>query len=321
MTPSIAPPKLMPGDRVALVSPARWPTEPHVTGLVAALQRHGLIPGLHPQMNAQYLFDGGRVGQLAGSDELRAAAFNEVLADPTIKAIFFPRAGTGSYRILDRIDYAAAAAHPKIVMGFSDVDILLSALYQRSGLITFRGPLGVSFAGKDMDPRTESECFALLSGQKTEWDWTGATALHEGVAEGIMVGGNIAVLNANIGTPDEVDTDGKIVVLEECDELLFRLDRFLYQASRAGKFSRARAVLFGTIENMLDGEQHDGSGSPFGEDVPAMLRRWVPDHVPLVHGLPLGHGAYLSSHPIGARVRVEIGRSVTKLKLLEPVVS
>jgi len=316
----IAPPKLIKGDKIALLSPARWPRESHVNGLVSAIERHGFIPVLHEQTLMQHLFGDGQVGQLAGSDSVRAQAFNEVLRDPTIKAIFFPRAGTGSYRILDMIDYEAAAKNPKIIMGFSDIDILLSALNQRAKLITFRGPLGVSFSSPEMDLRTESECFEILTGQKQEWVWTGATALHEGMAEGALVGGNIAVLNANIGTPYEVDTVDKIVIIEECDELLFRLDRFLYQASKAGKFSRAKAVLFGTIENMIDGEQHDGSGSPFGEDVPEMLRRWIPEHIPLAYGLPLGHGSYLSSHPIGASVSVEIGKDITKMRLLSPAV-
>jgi muramoyltetrapeptide carboxypeptidase len=316
----IAAPKLSAGDKVALISPARWPTESQGQALVNALNRHGLIPVIYPQTYSKTFLADGRTGQLAGSDDERAAAFNEVLRDPAIKAIFFPRAGTGSYRILDKIDYEAAKENPKIIVGLSDIDIVLASIQKRSGLITFRGPLGVSFANPDMDPRTESECFELLTGKRSEWTWTCGTVLREGHAEGELVGGNLAVLNANIGTPFDVDTKGKIVVVEECDELLFRLDRFLYQASKAGKFAHAKAVLFGTIENMLDGEQHDGSGTPFGKEVPEMLRDYVPSHIPLVYGLPLGHGAYLSSHPIGGPVAIDMTQGVTKMRLLAPVV-
>ncbi len=284
------------------------------------LERHGLVPVLHPQLYERISLSDGRLGQLAGTDDIRATAFNEVLNDPTIKAIFFPRAGTGSYRILDNIDYQAVVKNPKIIIGFSDIDILLSAISVRSGIITFRGPLGVSFTNPDIDPRTETECFELLTGQRSAWVWTGA-ALREGSAEGVLVGGNLAVLNANIGTPYDVDTNGKIVVIEESDELLFRLDRFLYQASKAGKFTHAKAALFGTMENMLDGEQHDGSGSPFGKDLPEMLNDFIPTNIPVAYGLPLGHGPYLSSHPIGAPVKVEIRKAVTKMQLLSPVVA
>jgi muramoyltetrapeptide carboxypeptidase len=115
----IVPQKLIAGDKVALLAPARWPTEAHVEGLVKVLRRHGLIPFAHPQIFERPLLSGNRVGQLAGSDKIRAEAFNEVLADPTVKAIFFPRAGTGSYRILDKIDYAAAARNPKIIIDHS----------------------------------------------------------------------------------------------------------------------------------------------------------------------------------------------------------
>src|SRR5262249_52276729 len=149
---------------------------------------------------------GGKVGQLAGSDEVRAAAFNKALRDPAIKGIFFPRAGTGSYRLLGKIDYAAAAKNPKVIIGHSDVDILLAAINQRSNLVTFRGPLGVNFANSEMDPRTESECFELLMGKRDSWNWKNVTVLQEGAAEGDLVGGNLAVLNANIGTPYDVDT-------------------------------------------------------------------------------------------------------------------
>jgi muramoyltetrapeptide carboxypeptidase len=307
----IAPPKLHPGDKVALLAPARWPAEQLTQALIDTLKRHGLVPVPHVQLQR-------RPGQLAGSDEVRANAFNDALRDPSIKAIFFPRAGSGSYRILDKIDYAAARQNPKIIIGFSDIDSLLSAISAHSGLITFRGPMGANFAAPDMDPRTESECFELLTGQRSEWQWNNATIITPGVAEGVIVGGNLATLNAQIGTPHDVDFTDKIVVLEEVDELLFRLDRFLYQA--APKLARARAVLFGTIENMLDGEYHDGSGTPFGEDLPHMLRRYVPACVPTAFGLPLGHGHYLSSHPIGAKVRVEIVQNSVKMNLLEAVV-
>jgi muramoyltetrapeptide carboxypeptidase len=311
----IAPPKLKPGDKVGLVSPARWSTDAHIQALVSVLERNGLEPVLHPQLKER------GAGQLAGSDDQRADAFNDLLRDPAIRGIFFPRAGTGSYRILDKIDYQAAATDPKIIIGFSDVDILLAAISARSGIVTFRGPVGVSFTNQNIDPRTESDCFELLTGARTSWEWTGAVALHGGSAEGELVGGNLAVLNAAIGTPFDVDTSGKIVIIEECDELLFRLDRFLYQAAQAGKFAHAKAVLFGTIENMLDGEQHDGSGNRFGKDVPEMLRDFIPAHIPLVYGLPLGHGPYLSSHPIGARARVEITAAATTMRLLEPTIS
>ncbi|MER2519751.1 MAG: LD-carboxypeptidase [Bdellovibrionales bacterium] len=316
----IIPPKLTPHDKVALLAPARWPNDSYIQGLSAALNKYGFEPMPHPQLQARMELGNGRVGQLAGEDEVRAAALNEALNDATIKAIFFPRGGTGTYRILDRIDYDAAARNPKIIMGYSDLDCLLAALNQRSGLVTFRGPMGVNFADPARDPRTERECFELLTGLRSEWTWEGATCLRPGVAEGGLVGGNLAVLNAQIGTPFEVDTEGKIVVVEDCDELTYRIDRFLYQAAAAGKFAKAKAVLFGTLENMVDGEQHDGSGLPFGIALRDMLLRYVPDHVPLASGLPLGHGTYLSSHPIGASVRVEIGESVTRMQLLAPVV-
>jgi muramoyltetrapeptide carboxypeptidase len=136
-----------------------------------------------------------------------------------------------------------------------------------------------------------------------------------------LVGGNLAVLNANIGTPFDVDTAGKIVVIEDCDELYFRIDRFMYQASAAGKFAKAKAVLVGTIENIMDGEQHDGSRNLFGVDLSDILRHFIPDHVPVAYGLPLGHGTYLSSHPIGAGVRFDIDDGAVRMKLLAPAVA
>lgn len=313
----MVPPRLAPRDKVALLAPARWPKGDFIEGLASFLDRHGFTPVLHPQLKARITLQDGQVGQLAGSDALRAEAFNEALRDPSIKAIMFPRGGTGTYRILDMIDYDAAARNPKIIMGYSDLDCLLAALSQRSGLVTYRGPMGVNFADAARDPRTEQECLEVLTGQRTSWTWDGATGLRPGSAEGALVGGNLSALNAQIGTPFEVDTDGKIVVIEDCDELTYRIDRFLYQAAAAGKFARARAVLFGTLENMVDGEQHDGSGLPFGISLRDMLMRYVPAHVPMACGLPLGHGAYLSSHPIGATVRVEIGPGVTRMRLME----
>lgn len=302
-------PTLKPGDKIAIVAPARWPAPAYVDALVATLTQHGLVPVVHPQVNAYETTPGGQRAQLAGSDAVRAAALNEVLADPTIQGVFFPRGGTGTYRILDLIDTTAAAKAPKVVVGYSDLDILLDFLAQRCGYATYRGPMGVNFATPTMDPQTEADCFDVLMRGKRTWRWQG-TVITPGTAEGRLVGGNLAVMNTNIGTPYQMDATDAVLVLEECDELLFRLDRFLYQAAAAGLFTKARAVLFGTIENMLDGEQHDGSGTPFGHEVPDMLRHYVPAHVPMAYGLPLGHGAHLSTHPIGARVRVTLGEDV-----------
>jgi muramoyltetrapeptide carboxypeptidase len=313
------PKKLQVGDIVAIVSPARWPKPSYTQALIAALERQGLVPMPYPkELYEQNKREVG-AGQLAGTDAQRAEALNAVISDKSVKAVFFPRAGTGSYRILDRIDYQAIRSNPKIIIGFSDVDILLHAINAKTGLITFRGPLGVNFASQDFDPRTEKDCFDLLFGKLSQWTWTEGKALRLGNAEGELVGGNLAVLNANIGTAFEVDTTNKIVVIEECDELLFRLDRFLYQASKAGKFAKAKAVIVGTIENMLDGEQHDGSGAPFGKDLDEMLLEYVPDNIPLVSGLPLGHGAYLSSHPIGARMSLSVTEKYTKMQLAETI--
>lgn len=316
--PMIVPPKLLPGDKVALLAPARWPEERYVEALSSFLVRHGLVPVRHPQLLAKWRGEDGREGQLAGDDETRVTALNEALRDLSIKAIMFARGGTGTYRLLDKVDYEVAARNPKIVMGFSDLDCLLAALCQRSGFVTFRGPMGFTFANPASDPRTERDCIEVLTGRRSSWVWEGASCLRPGIAEGEIAGGNLAVLNAQIGTPFEVDTDGKIVVVEDCDELTFRIDRFLYQASAAGKFSKARAVLFGTLEGMVDGETHDGSGLPFGISLRDMLSRYVPDTIPVAYGLPLGHGAYLSSHPIGAPAHVEVGPNAVTMRLLAP---
>lgn len=317
----IAPGRLRAGDKVALVAPGRRAEAAQIEALSAVLQRRGLTPVPSAQLQEMVVSGDGRPGQLAGTDAARAAAFNAAVRDPAVKAIFFPRAGTGSYRILDKIDYAAVRANPKIIMGFSDVDLLLAAVAARSGVVTFRGPLGWNFTRADRDPRTEEDCFALLEGRKTAWRWEGAQGLTAGTAEGVLAGGNLAVLNAAIGTPFDVAMRDSIVVIEECDELLFRFDRFLYQASAAGKFAGARAVLVGTLENMLDGEQHDGSGAPFGMNLPEMLRDYVPASVPLAMGLPLGHGRYLSSHPVGVRARVTVEAGAVSMALLEPAVA
>jgi muramoyltetrapeptide carboxypeptidase len=317
----LIPPQLAPGHKVGIVAPARWPEEKALAALCATLERHGLVPVVHPQAREKSVTADGKSGQLAGSDERRAEALNDVLNDASIRAVFFPRGGTGSYRLLDKIDYAALRRDPKIIVGFSDVDALLAVIHQQTGLVTFRGPMGVSFA-RAADPRTEADCFALLMGRKTNWTFENVQVLQAGDAEGPMLGGNLATLNSLIGTPYDVRTEGGLVVVEDCDELYYRIDRFLFQTSRAGKFATAKAVLFGTLENVLDGEQHDGSGCPFGLGIEAILRTYVPASLPLVMGLPLGHGAYLAAHPLGVPMRFSAQKEgrVT-LDLLSPCVA
>lgn len=296
------PPPLKAGGTVGLVSPARWPEPAWIEKTKAMLEGRGYRVATHSQ-NAL------REGQLAGSDAARTAALHDMFADPAIDAVMCVRGGTGSTRLLDLLDYDLIAKNPKAFVGFSDITALLQAITRRCGFVTFHGPLGWNFAQPDHDPRTTDELFAMLG----PWDaqclrFPTVETARAGVAEGVLVGGNITLLQYLIGTPYDWSADDAILFIEDVDEALYKVDAKLRQFSMAGKFRHVRAVLVGTMVDIVDGEtgfMRSGE-QPYGRDLRQIVMDHVPPHIPLAFNFPCGHAPYITTLPVGARVTLQL---------------
>ena len=231
---------------------------------------------------------------LAGSDQDRADRLTGAWTDPDVRAVWTARGGYGTQRILDLLDWEAlAGAAPKLLAGFSDVTALHQAFASRLGVATLHGA-GAAGLGDDAPASVEETRRLVLDAGPVVLH--GASAPEGGAAEGVLVGGNLTVLAASVGTPLVHPAAGGVVLLEDVGEQPYRLDRSLTQLLRSGWFDGAHGIALGAFTDC---------GDP--EHVTALLHdRLAPLGVPVLRGLPVGHVP--ANHPVllGARATLDL---------------
>lgn len=294
-------PILKKGDRVALAAPARAVSPDEMAPAIAAMESWGLrvtVPdGLYE-----------RDGQLAGSDGHRAALLQQLLDDPEVKAIVCCRGGYGTVRIVDRLDLTHFVRHPKWIVGYSDITVLHSHLHTLTGLPTLHATMPVNFPPDGhATPATESLRRALL-GDPLDIGWTGRTAhtppagLHLTTQ---IVGGNLSILYSLLGSRSQLDTRGKVLLVEDLDEYLYHIDRMMQALRRAGLLDGIAALLVGGMNDM-----HDNT-VPFGRTVEqSVLDATAGLPCPVVFDAPFGHlGDNNLAIPLGTKITLTVDNS------------
>jgi muramoyltetrapeptide carboxypeptidase len=245
-----------------------------------------------------------RHGYFAGRDEQRATDLNAALRDDAIDAIWCLRGGYGAMRILESIDFAAAARRPKPVIGYSDITALHSAFALRSGIVTYHGP--TARAELSSFSRRSLAC-ALVHGGDSCGEAPDARVLHGGVAQGTLAGGNLALLSALTGTPFSPRLGDAILVLEDIDEPVYRVDRMMRQLLLAGLLDGVRGMVFGACTNCPEAAD-DGArrlDDVIGEVAAAL-------GIPTIIGAPVGHINDQWTLPLGAAASLDAdGRTLT----------
>ncbi|MGH9380773.1 MAG: S66 peptidase family protein [Thermoanaerobaculia bacterium] len=313
----IKPPKLSEGDTVGLVLPARMAFEPsHIDLARRQLEALGFAVKLGENAYARDTY-------LAGTDEQRAADLNSMFADPEVDGIFCYTGGWGTPRILPLLDYPLIRDHPKVLIGFSDITALVNAVYQETGVVTFHGPT----AAGQIRPWTREQMRRVIQSSEpigtlgnppkeekalVNWDYPLLT-VRGGRARGRLVGGNLTLVCALMGTPWELDTRGAILLLEDVEEDLYRIDRMLTQLYLAGKLREVAGVVFGDCSRCDPGE-----GTSFSLE--QILRHWLqPLGVPVLSGLAFGHVPERLTLPIGLEATLDADAGT--LTLDEPAVT
>lgn len=293
----VRPPLLRPGAVVVVVEPSSPVPVGRLDAGLAVLRGWGLevveAPHLrHTDPDLPYL---------AGADADRAGDLQEAWLDPDVAAVLCGRGGYGVPRLLDLLDWSAMGrARPKPVLGFSDITPLLHGIGARLGVATVHGPVVTGIG--DGDEASREHLRRLLLGTsvgeaRTEPFAEGLTTLVPGRAEGPLVGGNLALLAASVGTPDLLPADGAIAVLEDVDETPFRLDRLVTQLLRSGWFEGVRGVVLGGFT---------GCGDPDQVRV-TMAERLRALGVPVVADAPIGHDQPNLAWWMGGRAVLEDG--------------
>jgi len=296
----IRPDRLHPGDTVAVVAPS-GPVDPdRLARGLARLRSWGLEvrPPVDSEPSQAYL---------AGPDVVRARELTAAWADPAVRAVIATRGGYGAHRILDLLDWdGLASAGPKLLVGFSDLTALHQAFAARLGLVTVHGPVAASLA--DRDDETLAGLRALLMDGLCP-PLTGLTVGVAGRAEGVLTGGNVAVLAAGVGTPWAGSASGGIVVLEDVGERPYRLDRTLTQLLRSGWFDGVQGVVCGEFVDC----------GPPAEVRAVLADRLEPLRVPLVYDAPVGHGATNRALPFGVKAGLDATGASATLSVDDPL--
>ena len=306
------PPPLKPGGTIGIVSPGRWPRPEIVAKGKALLEARGYTVVVHAQ---NYLHE----GQLAGSDAARTEAIMDMFADRTIDAVICARGGTGSIRLLDRLDYKLIRRNPKPFIGFLDITFLLQVMNRRAGLVTYHGPVLWNFTLADGGQHSADDLFAVVGEKKNmRMRYPDIECVRAGRAEGMLTGGNITMLQRLIGTPYDWSGRDAILFIEDIDEVIYKLAEKLQHMKLAGKFEGVRAVIVGEMIDIADGETGFArkSEKPYGKSLREILLDVLPPDVPLCFNFPCGHGKYITTLPIGGPVKLTLNARGAELTII-----
>lgn len=310
----VRPKRLSAGETVALVAPASATFQ----GVDLDIARESLEAlGLKVKVGRHVL---ARHGYLAGADKDRAADINGFFADREVRAVLPIRGGWGSARVLPYLDFEAIRRNPKIVLGFSDITALLLSIHAKTGLVTFHGPNGMGrwdawsvdhvrrllFNGEAVtleNPRSMSDRNSLVQTENR------VRTIHPGTARGRLLGGNLTVLTATLGSPYVPAWDGAILFLEDVGEDLYRIDRMFTQLKLAGVLEKIRGFVFGTCAECGPGE---GFASLTLEEI--LADHIKPLAVPAWFGAMIGHQMQQWTLPVGAEVQIDSSKGTITLQ-------
>jgi muramoyltetrapeptide carboxypeptidase len=247
----------------------------------------------------EHLFD--RQRYLAGSDHDRVSDLHEMFSDPEVKAVFCARGGYGSARLLQEIDFPLIRNNPKIFVGFSDLTALLIALYKECGLVTIHGPTLTSLPH---EKNWELLARLITTSQGLRVSFHQGSVINQGKATGILLGGNLATLCSLLDTPYVPSFDGMILFVEEKGESPYRLDRMLTQLILSDRFSGLAGLVIG---QMVDCGNNEEVASLLNDRLGGLP-------VPIVAGLPFGHGDETISLPLGLPALLDTERMVLEIE-------
>jgi muramoyltetrapeptide carboxypeptidase len=293
----IFPPNLKKGDTVAIVATARKNIEDNLKPAISWLKNWGLE-----------VVVGSTIGldnnQLAGTDEQRAADFQEQLDNPNIKAIWCVRGGYGTVRMIDLLDFTKFKQSPKWIVGFSDVTVLHSHL-NTMGYASIHGIMPVSSKASEEAKETLRKA---LFGEPIEYTVPCEFMNKYGTAKGELVGGNLSILYSLFGSPSAIDCSDKILFIEDLDEYLYHIDRMMMNLKRNGCLESLKGIIVGGMTKMKDNE------IPWGKNALEIIQDVTKNYnIPVIYNFPAGHMADNRALIFGKQVTMEVNDIESKV--------
>lgn len=299
----IAPPYLKQGDSVAIVAPGGI-LKDRYAGISAAetlLKSWGLVPVL-----GQYVF--AQNHHFAGTDENRLSDLQWALDDPKVKAVWCARGGYGSMRIIDQLNFESFKESPKWIVGYSDITTLHNKI-NGLGIESIHGMMAVNMELNDNDIQHSIESLKKgLFGQLHSYKIIAHDANKFGQAQGILVGGNLTLLAAQLGSKTQLDTQNKILFIEEIGEYKYHIDRMLQSLKRAGYFEDCAGIIVG------DMTQIKANTTVWGSSTAQLILDVLEDYnFPIAFGFPAGHESENRALIFGRNINLDVNKTSTKI--------
>jgi len=259
------------------------------------------------------IFTGATVGReyfyFSDTDERRLADLQAQLDDPEIKAIMMGRGGYGMSRIIDDLDFTKFRKNPKWIIGFSDITVLHSHIQSNFGIATLHGPMCGAFKGIQPEPTHLIALKKALTGEAIEYPVPLSAYNRSGMASGILIGGNLAILAHLTGSVSQLNTEGKILFIEDIGEYLYNVDRMLLNLKRAGMLDNLAGLVCGGFTDLLDTER------PFGKDIQALIMDIVKEYdYPVCFDFPAGHLAINYTLCLGKAYELTVAEQNVQLR-------
>ena len=267
---------LHPGDCVGIVAPARKISKDELKPAIDFLLQSGFRVALGKNIFAKQ-------DQFAGSDEQRTSDFQSMLDDPDVKAILCARGGYGSVRIIDKLDFSCFMENPKWICGYSDVTVFHSHL-NRLGVATLHSTMPINIQPDNFESLNNRSLVQGLMGGILAYTVPVMPLNRPGMAMGEVVGGNLSMLYSLLASDSDIQTEGKILFIEDLDEYLYHIDRMMMALKRSGHLEKLAGLIVGGLSDM-----HDNT-VPFGRDAEQIVADACAEYgYPICFGFPAGH--------------------------------
>ena len=294
----ITPNYLKKDDKVAIIAPARKISRKEVDPAIKILESWGLSVVLGKSLFKSF-------NQFAGTDEERAFDLQKALDDDSVKAIICARGGYGSVRIIDKIDFSHFVRNPKWIVGYSDITALHSHIHTHFGIETLHATMAIHFGDKKMSAETFESLRKALFGEPLSYHLDTSPLSKKGTSSGILIGGNLSVLYSLTGTPSDIVTNKKILLLEDLDEYLYHVDRMMVNLKHSGKLSNLAGLIVGGMTEMND------NTIPFGKTANEIIAETVADYnYPVCYNFPSGHSNDNRALILGRNIELHISDTV-----------
>lgn len=300
----VIPPKLHKGDTIGIVATARKISYEEAATAIGLLVDEGF-----KVRTGQRMF--GVSNQFSGSDEERAADLQRMLDDPEVKAVLCARGGYGTVRIIDRLDFSEFVKHPKWICGFSDVTVLHSHIHRHFGIATLHSSMLFNMRNVEASHPSFRTLVETLKGNFQPLEAPSSELNRLGTAEAEVVGGNLSILYALLGSASDICTDGRILFLEDLDEYLYHIDRMMMNLSRNGKLRNLAGLIIGGMTDMND------NAIAFGETAEQIIARHVAEYdFPVAFGFPVGHLEDNRALVLGKKAALRVSEGGSELRWL-----